>query len=516
MRRISAFLVSALGLALAGSASAQLAASGYVFLDSNKNGVKDAGEKGLAGVRVSDQRTFATTDIDGKWSLPFNNEDAVYFVVKPRGYAPPVNEENLPQFYYLHKPEGSLPDLRFAGIPPTGPLPDSIDFPLYEQEEPSRFQAIMFADTQPRDVRESEYIAHDVIESLIGVDAAFGITLGDVVFDDLSVFTPLNGAIGLIGIPWYNLVGNHDMNLDAKDDALSTETFKRIFGPNYYSFDYGPTHFIVLDDVEYLAPGYRAGIGEKQMEWVKNDLAGIPDDQLVVLMMHIPLVSVADRVELYRLIEKRPYAMSISGHTHYQQHYFIGKENGWMGLKPHHHLVAVTVSGSWWMGAPNELGIPHATMRDGAPNGYSVFTFDGHTYSIEFRAAGAPASYQMNIYAPEEMTTLEALETLVTVNVFGGSARSKVEVRMDEGEWTPMMKVMKRDPEYLAVLERDKDLALPYRPLPGAIASPHLWEVYIGALFGNDPPEKGTHVLEVRTTDMFGQVYVAQRVFRLR
>lgn len=42
-------------------------------------------------------------------------------------------------------------------------------------------------------------------------------------------------------------------------------------------------------------------------------------------------------------------------------------------------------------------------MSDGGPNGYSIMEFDGKNYSFEFRAAGRPASYQMNIYAPETL-----------------------------------------------------------------------------------------------------------------
>ncbi len=111
---------------------------------------------------------------------------------------------------------------------------------------------MLFGDPQPRDIAEVEYIAHDVVEQIISEhahDAAFGVTLGDIVFDDLSVMEPLNQAIALIGIPWYNVIGNHDLNLDAKDDSLSDETFERIYGPSYYSFDFGPAHFMVLDDV---------------------------------------------------------------------------------------------------------------------------------------------------------------------------------------------------------------------------------------------------------------------------
>src|SRR5690606_7210489 len=129
------------------------------------------------------------------------------------------------------------------------------------------------------------------------------------------------------------------------------ETFERVFGPSYYSFDYGPVHFLVLDDIEWLVEDsngrgrYRGGLGEKQMEFIRNDLAGIPHDQLVVLMMHIPLVDVHDRHELYRLIEQRPFCLSIAGHTHHHEHRFITHADGWRGPEPHHHIINVTVCG---------------------------------------------------------------------------------------------------------------------------------------------------------------------------
>ncbi len=489
-------------------------ATGYVFNDANKNGKKDAAERGISGVRVSNQQQIVHTDSSGKWTLPYT-DDTIFFVIKPRGWMTKLGEHNLPQFSYIHLPKGAPEGRRFGGVKPTGPLPASIDFPLYRQNEPTKFRAVMFADTQPRDVREVNYITHDVVESLIGVEAAFGVTLGDIVFDDLSVFGPLNAAIGLIGIPWYNVLGNHDINLDSPDDRESTHTFESIYGPPYYSFDYGPTHFIVLDDVEFLGAGkgYRGGIGPKQMEWIKNDLALVPRNQLVVLMMHIPLVEVGDRAELYRLIEQRPNVISISGHTHYQEHIFIGEKDGWKGIKPHHHTVNVTVSGSWWQGSPNELGIPHATMRDGAPNGYSIFTFDGTNYSIEFKAAGSDR--QMNIYAPDEAVRADAATIPVTVNVFGGSEKSVVEVRLNEGPWVKMEKVLKPDPAFAEAVARDAALQRPYRPLPAAMQSPHLWELSMEKVMAGATVYWGSHTIEVRTTDMFGNVHVAKRIIRL-
>lgn len=492
-------------------------AVGVVFHDRNRNGVRDRGEEGLRGIRVSNQRDIVLTDGEGRYRLPVE-DDTILFVIKPRGWMTPLNRENLPQFYYIHKPKGSPPS-KYPGVAPTGPLPASVDFPLTPQREPNRFRALLFGDTQPRDQKEIDYIAHDVVEDLIGFDAAFGVTLGDIVFDDLSLFGSLNRTIALIGLPWYNVLGNHDMNYDSPDDKHSDETFESVYGPSYYSFDYGPVHFIVVDDVEWIGATetergrYRGGLGPKQMEFIRNDLALIPKNQLVVLMMHIPLVEAADRMELYRLIEQRPFALSISAHTHYQQHRFLTERDGWRGAQPHHHLINVTVCGSWWSGAPDENGIPHTTMRDGAPNGYSIITFDGHRYSVEFRAARRPASHQMNIYAPEEVPQSEAARTEVLVNVFGGSERSKVEMRLGEtGAWVTMERTARPDPYYQAMKRLEEGAnPPPGRKLPVLMASPHLWRATL-----SEAPPPGTHLIHVRTTDMFGQTYSGRRIIRIR
>jgi len=492
-------------------------ATGVVFDDRNRDGVRGRGEPGLARVRVSNGREIVLTDAGGRWRLPYD-EDTKFFVIKPRGWMTPVDEHQLPQFYYVHKPAGS-PMVRYGGVPPTGPLPASIDFALHRQREPDRFRAIFFGDPQPRDLKEVEYIAHDVVEELIGTDASFGVTLGDIVFDDLSVFEPLNGAIALIGIPWYNVIGNHDINFDTAGDEHSDETFERIYGPPYYSFDHGPVHFIVLDDILWSGRTptdrgrYTAGLDAEQVEFVKNDLALVPENQLVVLMMHIPLTEVGNRGELYRLIEQRPYTMSISGHTHFQEHRFITGADGWRGPEPHHHIVNVTVSGSWWSGAPDERGIPHTLMRDGAPNGYSILTFDGHRYSVEFRAAGRSKEYQMNLYAPEEIAAQEAPKTPVLANVFAGSPRSRVEIRVaPDGEWAPMEQVRAEDPAFLALKAQEASATPPVgRRLPAAMRSPHLWRAMLPAR-----TLPGVRRIEVRHTDMFGQVHTGSRVIRLR
>ena len=499
-------------------------AEGVVFEDLNGNGTYETSDRVMPNVRVSNGREIVSTDAKGKYRLPAS-EDDIFFVIKPRGFRTPLNENQLPRFFYIHKPNGS-PGSRFAGVAPTGALPESVNFPLYRQREPNQFKALMFGDPQPRTQAEVDFIAHDVIEELVGTDASFGVTLGDIVFDDLKLFESQAKMIALLGIPWYNVIGNHDMNLDAKTDELSDETFERHFGPAYYSFDYGTVHFLVLDNVEwYIDEGdgkgrYRGGLGKEQLEFIKSDLTTIPQDQLVVLMMHVPLTDVGDRQDLYRMIEKRPFCMSISAHTHRHEHRMIGKDDGFMGAEPHHHIINVTVSGSWWSGQKDERNIPHTIMADGAPNGYSTLTFDGNQYRMDFFAAGRPKDYQISIHAPESVKSTESDSDMVYANFFNGSEESKLEFRVGEkGRWKRMTKTMEEDPYFRRVYQaeqailakfEDASVAPPFRKLNTARPSAHLWKA---TLPQNLPV--GTHLIYVRATDRHGRVYDGKRVLRV-
>ncbi|MBT8397540.1 MAG: hypothetical protein KJN92_11260, partial [Gemmatimonadetes bacterium] len=230
-------------------------AQGIVFNDLNQNGVRDEGESGIDGVRVSDQRTVTVTDRRGRWVLP-KHEEAIYFVVKPRGYRTALSDDNLPLFYHIHKNAPALP-LEGPVVQPTGPLPESIDFPLTEQDEPDRFEALFLGDPQPRNVEEVDYLTHDVLEELVGTSAAFAVVLGDISFDNKETYGPYNDATGRVGIPFHNVAGNHDANYDGLDTFQHYETWRTVYGPRFYSFDYGPVHFIVLGDVIFPEQGTR-------------------------------------------------------------------------------------------------------------------------------------------------------------------------------------------------------------------------------------------------------------------
>ena len=543
-------LIALFAATLTGPAiAATVTASGSVFEDLNANGIRDAGETGLAGVGVSDGRRIVDTDTDGNWQLDIDADRSIVFVIKPSGYRTPVSPDQIPQFYYIHQPAGSPPALRYRGIEPTGELPERIDFPLVPQTEPERFEALLFADTQPQTDVELDYIRDDVVAELIGTDARFGMTLGDIAFDDLSLLPRLNAIIGQLGIPWYNVPGNHEINFPAEDDAGSLETFKRLYGPPYYSFDYAGAHVVVLDNIEYQGSGesdpgdvrgnggYIAKLGRDQLDWLRADLARVPEERLVFLAMHAPLatargegpgITTADRRDLFKLLRGRPNLYSVAGHTHTTEHRYFGEDDGFAGPGEFHHHILTAVSGSWWSGPFDEFGVPTSWQRDGTPNGYHILEVDGAAATVRFKAAGHPADYQMRImydvhysglrgdglrdYRPGElfdgrMGASKVPFASVLVNLFDGGPKSSVRFKIGDGGWLPMTRRERVDPSILELFTRNADTKKSWvNPMP----SSHLFEADLP-----DDLSTGVHTLTAEAVDEFGRTHHAHSILEI-
>jgi len=195
-------------------------ARGIVFRDGNGNGHQDAGENGIPGVRVTNQRDVVETNAEGKYSIPVDDDDIIS-VIKPGDYDYRVDENFLPRFSYIHKPAGS-PQSKYPGVAPTGPLPESIDFGLVPSTKKTRFDVILFGDSQPADYTEVEYIRDDVIAEMITEpvveNSVFGVSLGDIMSNNLSLYDPYNAVVGQLRKPWFNVIGNHDLNMDSPTD----------------------------------------------------------------------------------------------------------------------------------------------------------------------------------------------------------------------------------------------------------------------------------------------------------
>jgi hypothetical protein len=502
--------------------------------------------KGVLDVMVSNGLDVVKTDADGRWSLPVRDGDSV-FVIKPSGWALPVEAgTGLPRFAYVHAPYGS-PELgfRFAGVAPTGPLPPSIDFALQRRAEAGRFDAVLFTDPQPESLNEVGYIRDDVVAVVDASAAAFGITHGDIMFDDLSYYPRYNRIVGTIGLPWFNCRGNHDMNLEAPDNTHAAETFKRVFGARWHAFQHGGATFILLDNVDYLGTDpakpngsgkYRGFFGDRQLGFVRNVLANVPSDSLVVVSFHIPLKTLAatdaanntvDRREFLNAIGTHRNTVSFCGHTHTNEHWYFTAADGYPAGTHHHHILAA-VSGSWWSGPFDARGIPMALQTDGAPNGFHILSVDGEGYTTTLVPAHDPARGQMRVMLDSQLHgpnrevihdyhagallsgsigVDQVRSTRLVVNLFDGGPRSKVEVSVGGLPYRPLAKVERLDPFVLEVYTRHPESK---KPWVEAGMSSHIWQSGLPADLA-----AGTHRVAVRATDEYGRVHTASMILEV-
>lgn len=514
------------------TAAAQ-ACEGIVFEDRNGNHQRDAAEPGVASVKVSDGVEIAITDAHGGYRLA-QVDGRTAFVIKPAGYNPARRDDGLPDLWRnLRTTPG--PALKYGGIPVDQTA--CRDFALVKaQPSPNRKQrldVVLFADPQTKSLTDVGYYKRDIIDALkrdSGIDMGhgfgrfyfqggagdLGISLGDISNDDLSLYPALNQATATLGVPWLHVAGNHDLDFDAARDEDSLLTFRHHFGPDTHAWEEPEASFILLDDVIYQpqpARGYIGGLRADQFAFLERYLPTLPRDRLLVLAVHIPFFDGeagretfrrTDRARLFAMLKDFPKVLLLSGHSHTQRHVYHGADSGWHGVTPLHEYNVGAACGAFWSGVKDAEGIPDTTMADGTPNGYARLRIgaDGR-YSLAWHPARLPAgnpavTQAMHLSAPKVLRRGAWPGAGVYANVFMGQDDTRVEYRIDQGEWRPMTRVNEPDPRLLAENVRDDqadalrgyDRAAPARP------SLHLWR-------GTLPTDLaiGEHAVEVRAFD---------------
>ena len=386
-------------------------------------------------------------------------------------------------------------------------------------------QVLVFGDPQVNSRQDVEYYRRDIVEPLRGRHGArLGITLGDIVNDRPGLYREVKTATAALGVPWLYAPGNHDIDPDARDDADALRGFQREIGPDSFVHETRRANFVVLDDVissPGSKPAYVGGFRDDQFAMLEARLPKLRKDRLLVVAVHIPLFEVegsdtfrdADRERLFALLKPFPHVLVLSAHSHSQRHVFHGAADGWEGAVPLHEYNVGATCGSYWSGVADAAGIPDARMADGTPNGYAVLTVKrGGEYALAWHNARDGADSQIGLHAPKVLRHGAYPAWGVFANVYMGMDDSRVEFRVDDGEWTPMTKVLMPDPALLAENMRD-DVATALRGFdrsPEAEASRHLWR---GAL-----PTRlaaGEHVVDVRTFDRWRGEFRATTTYRL-
>ena len=397
--------------------------TGFVFEDANRNGRFDEGEAGVEGVLVSNGVEWTVTDADGSYEMTVR-DDMNLTIVQPSGWRVPTDERMAPQYFYIHKKGGTGYELRFGGLPDTGPAPAKVNFPLIRDGAAgTSFQCAVLADPQTYSNEQLGWLRDGVVADIVRSGMSAGdcmIHLGDAVGDDLGLLDRLLRITTVTGVPQWLVIGNHDIDFDARTNDDKADSWRRIYGPNYYAFEQGEVLFVALDNVYYPCgaedaargrlnceegrrPSYNGRLTEEQFVWLEGLVDRTPEDRLIVLMTHIPFVSFVDArsgqhqtdelTRIYDILEGRQ-ALSLSGHTHTIENHSPGQLfDGWteqtgIGPLPFRHIVAGAASGAWFRGDFNVDGVPMALQRLGAPMGYLQLDFSGATYYESYIGTG--------------------------------------------------------------------------------------------------------------------------------
>ena len=531
---VLSFLLPAMALvstcASAASGVSDPCLGGTVFEDRNGNGHRDASERGIAGVKVSDGVSLVVTAADGRYRLaPVDGRSL--FVVKPAGYLAARRAEGLPDLWQNTRTT-SGPSLKYGGIPMQTAA--CRDFGLrVAKPSPSRQQrldVLVFADPQPKTRRDVDYYRRDIIEPLKretaidmghsfgrfyfdGLAGDIGLSLGDITHDDLSLYPVLIETTTSLGVPWLHVAGNHDLDFDATRDEDSLLTFRHHFGPDTLAWEEPEATFVLLDDVVYQPgrkPSYIGGLREDQFAFLERYLPTVRTDRLLVLAVHIPFFDAepgretfrhADRERLFALLQRFPKVLLLSGHSHTQRHVYHDAASGWHGAAPLHEYNVGAACGAFWSGVKDADGIPDSTMADGTPNGYARLQVRrGGDYTLSWHPARAPANDSaytpaMRLSAPKVLRQGAWPAFAVHANVFMGEDSTRVDYRVDDGPWQPMRRVAAPDPWLVAENMQDDrvETLRGYDRAPPAEASPHLWR-------GTLPTDLavGEHRIEVR------------------
>jgi len=352
-------------------------------------GVVRSGGQALNQVVVSDGVSVVRTARDGSFELLSDSSRPFAFLSVPAGYQIPTGANGTAAMFAPLRP-GQGEDQAVAW--------DLV--PLDGSDEQHAF--LLLADPQTLDMEDVGRFHAETVPDIqetvaeLGEVPLFGVGCGDLMFDRLELFPQYEEAVRRMGIPFFQVLGNHDVEILAKTDQTSARTFQQHFGPTYYSFNRGAVHYIVMDDVFWFGDGYLGYLDEVQLTWLRADLASIEHGRLVVLFMHIPSYNtqherqnaarpspnliVANREALNQLLE--PYdAHIIVGHMHELEHLPDGR------VQVH---VCGAVCGAWWTGE---------ICTDGTPNGYGIFTVGGEELSWQYKSTHLPLAHQMRVYA---------------------------------------------------------------------------------------------------------------------
>lgn len=227
--------------------------------------------------------------------------------------------------FLLPFPEGAF----FAAT--DNPIFPINDAKFIQAETSNEFTFVIFGDfrTLRRDRPYLPVFKH-ILNEVNTIAPSFVISTGDAYYGYGGSFQRFKNEVDYflsmikpLSIPFFNVIGNHETGGEVQRESYIKERFKKLYG----SFDFGNSHFILLDTDE---TGKEGTISGEQLKWLRSDLEVNINAENIFIFMHRPLFPVLDpelihgksfkdkenRDSLHSLFTKNKVRAVFAGHEH--------------------------------------------------------------------------------------------------------------------------------------------------------------------------------------------------------
>jgi 3',5'-cyclic AMP phosphodiesterase CpdA len=250
---------------------------------------------------------------------------------------------------------------------------------------------------QPEKSADKGFI--QAIEAVNKLDPDFVIMGGDQIMDALaqsearadSLYDMYNELSGLIDMPVYNTMGNHEVfgvyersGVDPSHPLYGEKMYEERIGKRYFAFDHKGWRFYILDSVDEREDqrAYYGHVDSVQIEWLKEDLAQVDKNTPIAISVHIPLISVQTQLrqgatvpngegliitnstDVLSLFTEHNLKLVLQGHLHFLEDIYAA------GV---HFITGGAVSASWWNG-------PRGNLEEG----FLMVHVDGEEFEWEY------------------------------------------------------------------------------------------------------------------------------------
>lgn len=490
-------------------------------------GLVSCGDKPLSGVVVSDGYEVVTTNKDGYYEMASKKQTEYVFISVPSGYEV--------------ESKGVLPVFHKRLIKDAKTL-ERVDFNVFDAGDQTNHTILYLGDmhmaNRTKDKTQFRKFTSEIAayRKEHASDKVYAITLGDMTWDLYwyskkycfeQYLAEYAGVVNDLQI--FHCIGNHDHDMNATGDWDTVLKFRNDICPNYYSFNIGKIHYVVLDNIECTnSPAsttdgsgrhYNSALVNDVLQWLQKDLSFVSKSTPVVVAMHAPLYNQSggnamSNVSKLTSLLNGYQSTIVTGHTHVC--YTVDKS-----AAIREYNSGAVCAAWWWAG---NYYPDYNISTDGSPAGYRITTVKGTEQTSFYKGTAKDENLQFRAYDRNKilfdisMVPAEGkaalVQELTSSASYGnyGVASSENEVIINIWDWNDRWKV--------EVTENGNALKVDRKTLmdPSFFAAYTLPHLNSGSTSLTWHPSASTHMfvvkassanstLEIKVTDDEGRVY---------